>query len=103
MTHTPSKSEVYFHTAADHLGLSDSLRVLLLTPERDVKVQVAIADVDVLVPKGSPADRHAARAFRPEWRRDDGAAGKRDRLRQQAHAGTARRVCQSVVCETANQ
>ena len=42
MTHTPSKSEVYFHTAADHLGLSDSLRVLLLTPERDVKVQVAI-------------------------------------------------------------
>ena len=42
MTHTPSKAEVYFHTAADHLGLSDRLRVLLLTPERDIKVQVAI-------------------------------------------------------------
>lgn len=42
MTHAPSKAEVYFHTAADHLGLSDRMRVLLLTPERDVKVQVAI-------------------------------------------------------------
>ncbi|MBC8113663.1 MAG: glutamate dehydrogenase [Candidatus Saccharimonas sp.] len=42
MTHVPSKAEVYFHTAADHLGISDRMRVLLLTPERDVKVQVAI-------------------------------------------------------------
>lgn len=42
MTHAPSKSEVYFQTAADHLGLSDRMRVLLLTPERDIKVQVAI-------------------------------------------------------------
>ncbi len=42
MTHAPSKSEAYFHTAADHLGLSSRMRVLLLTPERDVKVQVAI-------------------------------------------------------------
>jgi glutamate dehydrogenase (NAD(P)+) len=42
MTHAPSKSEMYFQTAADHLGLSDRLRTLLLTPERDVKVQVAI-------------------------------------------------------------
>ena len=42
MTHAPSKSEVYFHTAADHLGLSDRMRVLLLTPERDIKVQIAI-------------------------------------------------------------
>ena len=42
MTHAPSKSEVFFHTAADHLGLSDRMRVLLLTPERDIKVQIAI-------------------------------------------------------------
>ena len=42
MTHAPSQSEVFFHTAADHLGLSDRMRVLLLTPERDIKVQIAI-------------------------------------------------------------
>ena len=42
MTHSPSKSEVYFNTAADHLGLSPQLKTLLLTPERDVKVQCAI-------------------------------------------------------------
>jgi glutamate dehydrogenase (NAD(P)+) len=33
---------LYFHQAADHLGLPSRLRTLLLTPERDVKVQVAI-------------------------------------------------------------
>ncbi len=42
MSHDASKSELYFHHAADHLGLSARLRTLLLTPERDVKVQVAI-------------------------------------------------------------
>ena len=38
----PTKSEIYFHTAADHLKLSDRMRTLLLTPVRDVKVQLAI-------------------------------------------------------------
>ena len=42
MSHDPSKSELYFHEAADHLGLSARLRTLLLAPERDIKVQVAI-------------------------------------------------------------
>lgn len=42
MSHVPSKSELFFHQAADHLGLSARMRTLLLTPERDVKVQVAI-------------------------------------------------------------
>ena len=37
-----NKSEVYFHTAADHLKISDRMRALMLTPERDVKVQLAI-------------------------------------------------------------
>lgn len=36
------KSEIYFHTAADHLKITDRMRTLLLTPERDVKVQLAI-------------------------------------------------------------
>lgn len=42
MTHTGSKSELYFHQAADHLGVPPQMRTLLLTPERDIKVQVAI-------------------------------------------------------------
>lgn len=42
MSHAASKSERFFHQAADHLGLSSRLRTLLLIPERDVKVQVAI-------------------------------------------------------------
>jgi len=42
MSNKQPSSEIYFSTAADHLGLSDRLRRLLLTPERDVKVQVAI-------------------------------------------------------------
>ena len=37
-----SKSEIYFHTAADHLNLSNRMRTRMLTPERDVKVQLAI-------------------------------------------------------------
>lgn len=32
----------YFHQAADHLGLSSNMRKLLLTPEREVKVQIAM-------------------------------------------------------------
>lgn len=39
---TPNKSEIYFHAAADHLKISDRMRTLLLTPERDVKVQLAV-------------------------------------------------------------
>lgn len=39
---TPNKSEIYFHTAADHLKISNRMRTLMLTPERDVKVQLAI-------------------------------------------------------------
>ena len=42
MSHVASKSDLFFHQAADHLGLSARLRTLLLMPERDVKVQVAI-------------------------------------------------------------
>lgn len=42
MSHAASKSEMYFHQAADHLELSARLRTLLLTPQRDIKVQVAI-------------------------------------------------------------
>src|SRR5829696_6571318 len=38
----------------------DQLAVAEALPGGHVKVLVAIADVDVLVPKGSPADRHAA-------------------------------------------
>ncbi|MCX7394323.1 MAG: glutamate dehydrogenase [Planctomycetales bacterium] len=42
MTHPPSRSNIYFDIAADHLGLPDRMRTLLLTPERDIKVQVPI-------------------------------------------------------------
>lgn len=42
MSDAAAKSELFFHKAADHLGLSARMRTLLLTPERDVKVQVAI-------------------------------------------------------------
>ncbi len=42
MTHSTSKSEVYFNIAADHLGLTSRMKTLLLTPNRDVKVQLAI-------------------------------------------------------------
>lgn len=39
---TPNSSEIYFHTAADHLNISNRMRTMMLTPERDVKVQLAI-------------------------------------------------------------
>ncbi len=32
----------YFDQAADHLGLSQNMRKLLLTPEREVKCQIAL-------------------------------------------------------------
>ncbi len=32
----------YFHQAADHMGLSQNMRTLLLTPKREVKVQIAM-------------------------------------------------------------
>lgn len=32
----------YFDQAADHLGLSQNMRKLLLTPEREIKVQIAL-------------------------------------------------------------
>jgi glutamate dehydrogenase (NAD(P)+) len=32
----------YFHRAADHLGISPNIRKLLITPKREVQVQVAI-------------------------------------------------------------
>lgn len=32
----------YFHQAADHMGLSQNMRRLLLTPKREVKVQIAM-------------------------------------------------------------
>lgn len=38
----PTSTEIYFHTAADHLSISNRMRTLMLTPERDVKVQLAI-------------------------------------------------------------
>ena len=39
-------SHVYFHRAADVLGLSDKVRTILLTPFRSVKVEVAIEGED---------------------------------------------------------
>jgi glutamate dehydrogenase (NAD(P)+) len=32
----------YFNQAADHMGLSQNMRQLLLTPKREVKVQIAM-------------------------------------------------------------
>ena len=37
-----AESHVYFHKAADVLGLSDKIRTILLTPRRSVKVEVVI-------------------------------------------------------------
>jgi glutamate dehydrogenase (NAD(P)+) len=39
-------SHVYFHRAADVLGLSDKVRTILLTPFRSVKVEIAIEGED---------------------------------------------------------
>ena len=39
-------SHVYFHRAADVLGLPDKVRTILLTPRRSVKVEVAIEGED---------------------------------------------------------
>ncbi|WP_339908173.1 Glu/Leu/Phe/Val family dehydrogenase [Symmachiella dynata] len=35
-------ARLYFEQAAEHMGLSQNMRTLLLTPERELKVQVAI-------------------------------------------------------------
>lgn len=35
-------ARLYFERAAEHMGLSQNMRTLLLTPERELKVQVAI-------------------------------------------------------------
>lgn len=35
-------SHIYFHKAADVLGLPDSIRKILLTPRRTVKVGITI-------------------------------------------------------------
>jgi glutamate dehydrogenase (NAD(P)+) len=37
-----AESHSYFHKAADVLGLSDTVRTVLLTPRRSVKVEIVI-------------------------------------------------------------
>ncbi len=41
-----AESHIYFHKAADELGLSDKVRTILLTPHRTVKVGIAIEGED---------------------------------------------------------
>jgi glutamate dehydrogenase (NAD(P)+) len=41
-----AESHIYFHKAADVLGLSDKVRTILLTPHRTVKVGIAIERED---------------------------------------------------------
>ena len=41
-----AESHIYFHKAADVLGLSDKVRTILLTPRRSVKVGIAIEGED---------------------------------------------------------
>ena len=41
-----AESHIYFHKAADVLGLSDKVRTILLTPHRTVKVGIAIEGED---------------------------------------------------------
>jgi len=41
-----AESHIYFHKAADVLGLSDKVRTILLTPRRTVKVGIAIEGED---------------------------------------------------------
>jgi len=41
-----AESHIYFHKAADVLGLSDQVRTILLTPHRTVKVGIAIEGED---------------------------------------------------------
>src|SRR5262245_58328044 len=42
MSDSLASAQRYFQSAADLLGLSDNMRKLLLTPKREMKVQVAI-------------------------------------------------------------
>ena len=41
-----AESHIYFHKAADVLGLPDKVRTILLTPRRSVKVEIAIEGED---------------------------------------------------------
>ena len=41
-----AESHIYFHKAADVLGLPDNVRTILLTPRRSVKVEIAIEGED---------------------------------------------------------
>ncbi len=41
-----AESHIYFHKAADVLGLDDKIRTILLTPRRSVKVEVVIEGED---------------------------------------------------------
>jgi glutamate dehydrogenase (NAD(P)+) len=41
-----AESHIYFHKAADVLGLSDKVRTILLTPRRSIKVGIAIEGED---------------------------------------------------------
>jgi glutamate dehydrogenase (NAD(P)+) len=41
-----AESHIYFHKAADVLGLADKVRTILLTPHRTVKVGIAIEGED---------------------------------------------------------
>ncbi len=42
MSHSLETAQYYFDTAAELLGLSANMRILLLTPKREMKVQVAV-------------------------------------------------------------
>ena len=41
-----AESHIYFHKAAEVLGLSDKIRTILLTPRRSIKVELAIEGED---------------------------------------------------------
>ena len=41
-----AESHVYFHKAADVIGLPDKVRTILLTPRRSVKVEIVIEGED---------------------------------------------------------
>jgi glutamate dehydrogenase (NAD(P)+) len=51
-----AESHLYFHKAADVLGLSDKVRTILLTPRRTVKVGIAI--------EGEDGELHSYEGFR---------------------------------------
>jgi glutamate dehydrogenase (NAD(P)+) len=76
-------SHVYFHRAADVLGLSDKVRTILLTPFRSVKVEIAIEgeDGELQVYNGYRVQHNMARGpmkgglrYHPEMDEDHAAA-----------------------------